>query len=288
VNVASHDDEDAPLRYACIEWNDGEPAIEHGEVRSGTSEILRVWGVKEHLGTLLAAQGYDTLPALAAASPAGICDALGWTPKALREAARIGAHAQALLEDRPVPIAPPESLPARIVYIDVETSDDKQDDPWLVGLALPSGEVVQFQQLDHERHAEQVARVEEVLSAYPDARLASWGAYDRTAMRRAMLRLGHTLPPWMKPGRWFDLMQWVRRNVALPLETMELKAIGGHLGFEWRSPDLDGRVVGAWYRSYRIRRKDFDVDAVRSYNEDDVRALLHVVGAVQQLLAPRV
>jgi len=215
---------------------------------------------------------------------------------ALSDARRVIAHARAISSGTPVVFHSSEWVPTPLILLDLETSDAPADDPWLIGFLAPGAEEVhQLVQLDPLLHGEQIDRLDAVVTEHPDALVASWGSFDRTALRKTCARLGTPAPEWVD-RRWLDLYHWFRKQVALPAVDVELvpgfrtrqtgmkiDLVATFFGFERASP-LSGGAVGMQYRGHRDLGLGFDVDAVLSYNREDVLALDAVVRELPELL----
>jgi predicted RecB family nuclease len=178
-----------------------------------------------------------------------------------------------------------DEAPRDAIYIDIETGE-AQDDPWLVGLALRYPvRVRQLVELDPARHFLQIERLDAALRDRPRATLVAYGAFDKAVLRKVCNAHGISWPAWLLDRRWFDACAWIRRSIALPLEAFTLKAVAQWLGFRWRDPAVDGRLVGALYAARRRGGPPFDVDLIKKYNVDDLAALIYVVERLRRRIA---
>jgi hypothetical protein len=280
VNVASRDWLGAPLSYAVLDW-DGRRFSARNYVAEDPEALTRVRGVGPVVASRMIEAGFHSLPDVLAGDGAELAAVVG-----TGVARGMRAHARALRDGVPVLLDRADSFPEDSVVIDVETSVDRQDDPWLIGV-MPWGaaRVRQFEELDARLHAAHLARVGASLSRLRWKYLVRWGAFDRGALDRAHRRVGLEEPEWLRPGHWLDACAWVKRVVALPIDSGGLKPVADYLGYKFQVSGVDGFSAGCWYARYRDEGIAFDVGKVRAYNRDDVRAVEHVVHAVRALAA---
>lgn len=279
VNIASHDHPGAELRYAILEW-DGEDFTARTCIALDADAITRIRGIGWSTAQRLMAGGISNLAALVAGDGRDVARLVGGA----QNARRLRAHARALRDGVPVLLAPDEPFPQPAVIVDVETSVDRHDDPWLVGLRPWGTEpVLQFEELDASRHADHLARIGVAIGRHPGATLVRWGSFDRAAITKAHVRVGVDPPAWLANTAWFDASAWVKRVVALPIDAGSLKSVARHFAYPFADHGIDGFRAGCWYTDYRDKGVPFDVAKVRAYNRDDVAAVEHVVRAVQEL-----
>ncbi len=74
-----------------------------------------------------------------------------------------------------------------------------------------------------------------------------------------------------------DLLERVREAVIFPLSFYSLKDIAQHLGFRWRHDDASGLNSVLWYEEWLTKHDEKALQDVIDYNEDDVRATLHLL-----------
>lgn len=79
---------------------------------------------------------------------------------------------------------------------------------------------------------------------------------------------------------WIDLHKTVVQQVVWPTENHQLKTIARHLGFSWRDEQPGGANSMAWYDLATLSSDEgtraANRERVLEYNEDDVRATLHI------------
>jgi hypothetical protein len=279
VNVASHDRVGSSLMYAVLDWDGRSLRAEVRGMLAG-EEVQRIPGVGWLTAAKLERADIRTMSDLLAGDGREVAAAVG----AASTARRMRAAARAQTLGVPVLLAPADPFPADSVIVDVETSFDRQDDPWLVAFRPFGGSRVrQIQELDPAQHREHLTRVDKALCAFSGRRFVRWGTFDRAALARAYRVVGLPEPSWLAEDAWFDACSWVKRVVALPAPSSGLKYLGEHLGYRFAHPKLDGLLVGQWYTMYRTKGTAFDVQKVRAYNRDDVAGVEHVVRAVQAM-----
>lgn len=276
VNVASHDNPYANLKYAILAWDGATLRVEDIGAHLLGGPVTELVGVAAVTAKRLEELELDTIEKVAAADPRLL--KLGFGPK---RATRLQRQAQAQFEDRPIRIPGQAPIPPRMVYLDVETSL-QQNDPWLVMVVGPDGEKEQFVELNPQRHAAHLDRVGEWISRYPGIPVASWTLFDRGAMARAYKRLGKAEPTWLDPDFWWSAPVEIGKRWALPLPNRKLKVMSAWLGFKAREPELDGMTVGSWYGAWVNSERSFDVNRVKRYNEDDVLAMIHVLTRLRE------
>ena len=278
VNIASNDHPGADLRGARLDW-DGENFAAVICIARDPNAITRVRGVGPSVANRLINAGFRDIPALLLGDGGNLAAIVGTGPaRAMR------AHARALHNGVPVLLEPAEPFPKNPLIIDVETSSDKKDDPWLVGMKRwDSARVRQFQELDAACHADHLGKIGLAIERFIDVTLIRWGSTDRWAIEQAHIRVGLDLPPWLALGSWFDAGAWVNRVVALPIDGGDLKSVARYFGYPFADTGISGFMAGNWYALYRKFGVPFDVRKVRAYNRDDVFAVEHVVRAVKSL-----
>lgn len=279
VNVASHDRAGSSLMYSVLDWDGRSLRAEVRGILAG-EEVQRVPGVGWWTAAKLEKAGIRTMSDLLAGDGREVAIAVG----AASTARRMRAAARAQSTGVPVLLSPSEPFPGNAVAVDVETSFDRQNDPWLVAFRPFGGtRVRQIEELDAARHREHLVRVDKALSIFVGNRFVRWGTFDRAALERGYRAVDLAPPSWLREDVWFDACSWMKRVVALPAGANGLKHIGEHLGYKFAHPKLDGMLVGQWYTLYRDKGERFDVPKVRAYNRDDVAGLEHVVRAVQAI-----
>ncbi len=280
INIASHDHEDAPLRYALLDIEGDTIEYQLLEERL-YGDITRVRGIGPKTGRQLKERGLHTIADVLEADPAVLADCMG--PARAQKAI---LHAKSLDDGRPRPLTPRSTFPSKAIFVDVETSCDNQDDPWLVAVMVRGTEqLVQLEELGTTDLRAHLQRLDKLLSRYSDHTFVQWTAFDRGALCKAFAANQLPEPAWLAPARWLDAHAWMRRSLILPVESTGLKPIAKYFDYTLRHPSLDGLTVGIWYARWRDEEQPFDVERVREYNADDVLALEHIIDGIEQLIA---
>ena len=278
VNIASHDSPGAPLRYAVLEWDGASFTASVCKAAAVTGGMMGVHGIGPATAARLHGHGFRNMADLLDGDGGELARVVGVAP-----GRRIRAHARALREGRPVLIAPEEPFPAGALIMDVETSL-RLDDPWLVAIK-PWGlaAVRQYQELNATRHDAHLTKVGKAILRQRWSCLVQWGTFDRGALERAHRRVRLVPPAWLRKDAWLDACAWLRRVVALPIGSNDLKSVAEYFKYSFAVSGVDGFTAGVLYTRYRSEGVKFDIARLRAYNRDDVIAVEHVVRAVQSL-----
>jgi Icc-related predicted phosphoesterase len=271
VNIASHDAPGSALRYAILSIG-SVVTTTFGEEREH-HESTRLPGVGPRRAALLAERGILTIADVVSDDTGSLEEMFGGSADRLRlqAAALTDGVARVTGDEFPVP---DDGL-----YIDVETSHDRVDQPWLIGLSRPKDPaVIQLEELDPDAHSVHLERLDDLVRSTSFGRIVSWGAADRGVLRTAFRLHRGCLPNWLESDwDWVDACQWTKRALILPLESAKLKVVAPWCGFQFRHVGIEGVDVGKMYARWRDDRVPFDRDLIRSYNKDDVMAVRHIV-----------
>lgn len=285
VNVASHDDYTEPLRVAEINWSGLSTADECGI--SVKWHLLRAVGSVPGVGLetrkKLQAAGIISVEALAHTQPAVLARVLGKQPKT---AARLIALAEAQTAQTPRPLKPFVPPRGPRIYFDIET--DTQFGSryvWLIGcLDESNGEFRQFLAQTPARMPAMLRRFAKYCENHEKSTMLSYSGsnFDRNKTMAHMEAHGIPVPPVLAACE--DVLPQIRFSVAMPSSSYGLKEVAPVLGFSFRHNDLSGFAVAAAYEDACQKKKPIPRKLLE-YNEDDVRALAHVVGKVEALTA---
>jgi predicted RecB family nuclease len=170
------------------------------------------------------------------------------------------------------------------VYFDIETDPHGGDKLcWLVGvLDEASGEFVQHLAQTPLQEGDMLEEFARFCATLDGRYLVSYSGsnFDHRNVSARMRALGIPVPSSLENA--VDLLYPVRRAIALPCTGYGLKNVAGCLGFIYRHRDVDGFTVALEYlRLARERRRI--PRRFLEYNEDDVRALQHVVAKVEEM-----
>lgn len=188
-----------------------------------------------------------------------------------------------VIQKNPLPSAEVE------VYFDIE-GDPLRGVEYLFGLLMAKpGEKGKYEYFlaptpDDEKTAWHEF-LEFVRTLPADAPIFHYGTYERTVVNRMKNRYGGDEKAIEKlEKQMFNLLTTVCESVALPVYFYSLKDIAKQLGFKWRHKAAGGANSITWYEQY-LQLKDTKKTAAKAkkilqdiidYNEDDVRATLHL------------
>jgi uncharacterized protein len=189
-----------------------------------------------------------------------------------------------VIQKNPLPTAPTE------LYFDIE-GDPLRGVEYLFGMLVVKGKKAKGKYeyfLAPTPDDEKTAWYEflEFVRILPsDAPIFHYGTYERTVVNRLKNRYGGDERAIEKlEKQMFNLLTTVCESVALPVYFYSLKDIAKQLGFKWRHKAAGGANSITWYEQY-LELKDAKKTAAKAkkilqdiidYNEDDVRATLHL------------
>lgn len=286
INAASHDGKDDLIRIAHFTWRrgytlvHGRPAVHFDHARPW-GELECISGIWHTDFTKLWKAGITTVDQLAATPPITLGIILRRRPEAVKQFTRL-AEARARL--RPVAIAPLVAPAHPRVYFDIETDPYGGDKLcWLIGvLDEKSGQFTQLLAKTPVQEREILVQFADLCRSFGARNLLSYSGsnFDRRNLVVRMKELAVDVPEGLTNA--LDLLYPIQRSVAFPCTGYRLKDIARCLGFNHRHADLDGLLVAAEYMRLAKRRKPIPRRFLE-YNEDDVRALQHIITRVEQL-----
>jgi Icc-related predicted phosphoesterase/uncharacterized protein YprB with RNaseH-like and TPR domain len=280
VNAANHDDYKAVARFAIIKLEAHEkPIVEWRELRP----VSFVPGIGPVSAERLRGIGIRTVEELAAAPAELVCRTVrfGHPPEVLL------ARARAVVEKRPIFLRRPELTGEDEVFLDIET-DLGQNYIWMIGVC--AGKKGKYRSFFAESPKEEKAILLDFLSlteSHPNTRLltCSGSRFEERVIRNRLTFYGL---PTSVCDRMIDLYQTISRSVALPTSSCRVKEIAAFFGYHYKHSDLDGFGVAVLYAStylrsrHPLRKRKLRVK-LREYNEDDVRCLPFILGAIENL-----
>jgi Icc-related predicted phosphoesterase len=284
INIASHDGSGAPIRYAEFEWNvrrGGRPRELVMDTITLNADLQRVHGIGNGLGLALVAGGITTVRELAAAAPEAVGQILGWRPERARS---FCVRARALLEARPITIAPLPGPSGPRVFFDIET-DSAWGTRYVWLVSCLDEEIGELRQFFAPTPSASGSMLRE-FATYCEARIGhafiaySGCNYDQSRLVDHFSR--HGIPTPVAITRAVDGLQAVRRSIALPCPSFGLKEAAAVFGFRFRHPGLDGLAVASAYED-AVRRAKPVPRFLFEYAEDDVRGLAHLVQSVERV-----
>ncbi len=286
INAASHDGPEDLIRIAHYTWRRGDVLM------SGSPPVdfehARPWGELEAISGLwhtdyakLWKAGITTLEHLASASAATLSSILGRRPELVEHFPLL---AQARLSSKPVPIKPLFAPEKPRVYFDIET------DPyggnklcWLVGVFdETTREFEQYLARTPAQEAEILKHFASFCATLGARPLVSYSGsnFDHRNVIARMRALGIPVPPSLQNA--VDLLYPIQRAIALPCTGYRLKDVAACFGFTYRHRGIDGFTVALEYLRLSREKKRIPRRFLE-YNEDDVRALQHLVTRVEEL-----
>jgi predicted RecB family nuclease len=175
------------------------------------------------------------------------------------------------------------------IYLDIEGLPDSESYYLIGALVVSEGkEIFHSFWADHESHEPDIFSqfVEEVCQ-YGDFRILHFGAYETVALKRMKTRLPESLHAKIDAilERTTNVLSVIHPHVYFPVYSNGLKDIGRFLGFEWTHKDVTGLQAVLWRKNWN-QTKAHDIKAqLLQYNQDDCRALKHVVESIGRLIS---
>ncbi len=110
-----------------------------------------------------------------------------------------------------------------------------------------------------------------------NAPIYHYGAYEKQVINRLAERYGISSDARAKLEKnMFDLMKICGKSIIFPIYFYSLKDIAKNLGFAWRNKKASGMQSIIWYDQWVSKGDKSALKDVIEYNEDDVRATLHL------------
>jgi hypothetical protein len=123
-----------------------------------------------------------------------------------------------------------------------------------------------------------------------DFRVLHFGAYETVALKRMKARLPEFLRP--KIDRILEqatnVLSVIHQHIYFPVYSNSLKDIGRFLGFDWTRENAAGLDAIVWRNSWNQAKASNIKTQLLQYNQDDCRALKHVVESISRLVASNV
>jgi len=208
-----------------------------------------------------------------------------------RKLEAIKRQARALHEKKVIVIQGPELPQSTVeVYFDIE-GDPLRNLEYLFGLLVTDGPKDKGTYTyflaetpdDEEKAWHEFLKFVKKLPA--DARIYHYGTYEKTVATKLKEKYGGDAATIDRlENEMVNLLTTVCESVALPVYFYSLKDIAKELGFKWRHKAAGGANSITWYEQY-LELKERNPKSVKGarvlqdiidYNEDDVRATLHL------------
>jgi len=117
-----------------------------------------------------------------------------------------------------------------------------------------------------------------LLKSYENAPIYHWHHYEKTRINKYYDMLSIPNPDQIL-SNLIDLNKEVKNCWVLPIPSLSLKEVAPYLGFSWHQHDFDGREAIVKYIT--LQKYPFRYDELKNeileYNEDDIRAVIHVL-----------
>jgi predicted RecB family nuclease len=175
------------------------------------------------------------------------------------------------------------------VYLDIEGLPDN-DSYYLIGALVVSGgkEIFHSFWADHESQAPDIfSQFVEAVCQWSDFRILHFGSYETVALKRMKTRLPECLHAKIDAilERATNVLSVIHPYVYFPVYSNGLKDIGRSLGFKWTHENATGLQAIVWRKNWnKTNAPDIKAQLVQ-YNQDDCRALKHVVESIGRLIS---
>lgn len=282
VNVSSHDALGSKGNIAIIELTeDGAVGIEWHNTTEILEEnsLMKIHGIGPAYAGYLVRSGVKDLTQLSKARDlARIARRSGVPLKRLRT---LQLKARSFLENKTYQVAPFSPKNERAIFFDIET-DIACERVWLIGLQI-DGRFIQLYANDWKQEKGILRKFIDILEEHPDYGLISFSTtnFDYRVTLKAIKR--HKLSAESLISRYHeDLGILIRRCFIFPCKTYALKELGSFLEYKFKYPEMDGLMVALGYQKHVEENKPLD-PKILDYNEDDVKALPHMIDKLTSL-----
>jgi predicted RecB family nuclease len=211
-----------------------------------------------------------------------------------RAATSILNHAQAMMENRVIVLAPPR-LPdaSNLVMFDLEGLPPQVDDKekvFLWGLKVFGDRPSPFQyactfpgQSDEAAWFCFLELAGRIFNDYGEIPFVHWAAYERSKLKLYVERYGDKDGIAVKVrANLLDLLRVMSKSVCLPLPTRSLKEVEKFVGFKRQLPGTGDWAVAQYLRAQETEDRG-PLDEILAYNEEDLDATWAVYGWLQSL-----
>jgi predicted RecB family nuclease len=175
------------------------------------------------------------------------------------------------------------------IYLDIEGLPDNESYYLIGALVVSDGkEIFHSFWADHESQGPDIfSQFVEAVCQWSDFRILHFGRYETVALKRMKTRLPES--PQVKIDaileRATNVLSVIRPHVYFPVYSSGLKDIGRFLGFKWTHENATGLQAILWRKNWN-KAKAPDIKAqLLQYNQDDCRALKHVVESIGRLIS---
>ena len=176
------------------------------------------------------------------------------------------------------------------IYLDIEGLPSN-DSYYLIGALVVSKEKETFHSFwaDHDSQEPEIfSQFVEAVYELADFQILHFGRYETVALKRMKARLPESLHTKIDVilEQTTNVLSVVHSHIYFPVYSNSLKDIGRFLGFEWaHGENATGLQAIVWRESWN-KTKHTDIKAqLLQYNQDDCRALKHVVESIGTLIS---
>ncbi len=175
------------------------------------------------------------------------------------------------------------------VYLDIEGLPDNESYYLIGALVVSEGkEIFHSFWADHESQEPGIfSQFVEAVCQWADFRILHFGRYETVALKRMRARLPESFHEKIDAilERTTNVLSVIHSHVYFPVYSNSLKDIGRFLGFEWAHEEATGLQAISWRKNWN-KTKAPDIKAqILQYNQDDCRALMHVVESIGKLIS---
>jgi len=175
------------------------------------------------------------------------------------------------------------------IYLDIEGLPDNESYYLIGALVISEGkEIFHSFWADHESQEPDIfSQFVEAVSQWDDFRILHYGRYETVALKRMKTRLPESLHPKIDAilERATNVLSVIHPHVYFPVYSSGLKEIGRFLGFEWANENATGLQAIVLRKNWKKTNAPDIKAQLLQYNEEDCRALKHVVESVGRLIS---
>jgi len=175
------------------------------------------------------------------------------------------------------------------IYLDIEGLPDHESYYLIGALVVSEGKETfhSFWADDKSEEASRFSEFVEAVSQLSDFRVLHFGAYETVALKRMKERLPEFLRPKVDTilEQATNILSVIHQHIYFPVYSNSLKDIGRFLGFEWATENATGLEAIIWRAGWNKAKASDIKTQLLQYNQDDCRALKHVVDSIRRLVA---
>ena len=288
INTSSHDDRGSPGNVATLRLTDSTPRLSWHVLNTASYDFRQLYQCGYRRDRALRDHGFTKLDDITGSNRERLkAVPRFWGGLVERWIEQADGIRRGVITVKDLPEIVPFTSPHTLFY-DIET-DLGMSKVWLIGvLDEESGE---FQHFFEKRNEKKLLRgFSAFLDTKPEHQLVSYSgtSFDaRVLASRAQAQGFPGLASRMGADR--DFCRVARMTFVGNTISYRLKDIAKQLGYPFRKEDLDGFAVGMMYSEFRYSGKEPKWADLLIYNEDDVRAVRHLVRMATvpgEILAP--